>query len=262
VTRPGDGTQSSPDINSDEPWKNKELMLRLYEEEGYTFAEMGDLLGCSDGVISNWMTKHRADRLRDELDVEITGEHPHRDEDLLRTLYYEEELSTPEVAAVLDCSTGAVTDWMDRHGIEKRSLADAQSIKKGGRSDLYVYTNTGKGYERFKSHDDVVLHHRLLAVAYYGLDAVREMQIHHKNRIHWDNRPENIELIEAGDHSIIHSQKMDWLDSIRATEMYREGASSYDIAPTFDVAPQTVLRGVRRVDESIVRGNGGASPHA
>jgi hypothetical protein len=48
--------------------------------------------------------------------------------------------------------------------------------------------------------------HRLLAVAEFGADAVADKVVHHKNGIPWDNRPDNIELLDRAEHSRHHRQ--------------------------------------------------------
>lgn len=47
--------------------------------------------------------------------------------------------------------------------------------------------------------------HRLLAVSEYGLDAVVGKEVHHENGIPWDNRPENISLVDSAEHRRIHN---------------------------------------------------------
>ena len=46
--------------------------------------------------------------------------------------------------------------------------------------------------------------HRLLAVSEWGLDAIRGREVHHKNEIPWDNRPENLELVTREEHGEKH----------------------------------------------------------
>ena len=69
----------------------------------------------------------------------------------------------------------------------------------------------GTGYEYVASRSgekkDFVYIHRLLAVAEYGFVEVCDKEIHHKNRIPWDNRPENLEPLTTEEHKRLHSQQ-------------------------------------------------------
>lgn len=47
--------------------------------------------------------------------------------------------------------------------------------------------------------------HRLLAVSEHGFDRVKDNVVHHTNHIPWDNRPDNIELMQFGKHSSLHN---------------------------------------------------------
>lgn len=44
----------------------------------------------------------------------------HRDEDLLRELYHEEEMTTKEIAKELRCCRQTIEKWMKRFDIERR----------------------------------------------------------------------------------------------------------------------------------------------
>lgn len=247
-------SDSAGGVTQQKPWKDRDLVLRLRDDEGLTYREMAERLGCSESNVNRWLKIHRADELRKELDVEIPEEEPWKDGELLAELYHTEELSTPQISAVLDCSSATVNKWMDELGVEKRSTSEAISIAKGGSHGLWFRTNPRKGYERIACEKKTVLHHRLLAVAYWGLDAVRENHVHHENHIPWDNRKENLELVDPSTHSQMHRErKMNWLDALRATEMYDEGASTYELADVFDVAPGTVASNIRRVDPDLIR---------
>lgn len=244
-------------ISQSEPWRDKEVMMELREEQGLTFREIGERLGCSDGTACTWMKMHKADELREELDVDIPDEKPYQDGELMEQLYENEELSTTEIAAVLDCSTGAVVEWLSKHGIKTRSISEGNKLASEGGIIPTFYTRAAKGYEVANSSYATVYIHRLQAVAYWGMEAVNNKHVHHKNSIPWDNRKDNLELLEGGDHiSRVHEGNI-WLDRLRAAEMYDEGASSYDLAPVFDVTPNTAIRWVREVDDSLIRNNGG-----
>lgn len=244
---------------SEEPWKDKELMFRLYFEEDYIYSEMADRFGCSASTVSTWMKKHHADEIRADLDVEIPDENPYRDEDLMRHLYLEEQLSTTEISAVLECSTGAVLNWLDRFGIDRRSSAEGIALSKKEPKDVYFYTHRSKGYEMVKADEHPVAVHRLTAVAYWGFDAIRDKVVHHDAEIPWLNTEENLELLTKQEHQFHHKSKMSWLDTLRAAEMYRSGASSYDIAPRFEVSPGTVIRRIREFKPGLISGNSEAT---
>jgi len=64
-------------------------------------------------------------------------------------------------------------------------------------------------YEVVESPEGEVRLHRLLAVALYGFEAVAGRQVHHANRIPWDNRPENLRLLTPSEHSRLHHTEDD-----------------------------------------------------
>lgn len=53
--------------------------------------------------------------------IDVSGDYPWRNEDLLKALYWERELSLSQVAERLNTSVSTVVDWMERHSIERRS---------------------------------------------------------------------------------------------------------------------------------------------
>lgn len=171
---------------------------------------------------------------------------PWLDEDLLRQLYQDEQMSQTAIAEKWDCSQSTVGKWLDRHGIEKRSRSEAVSLGYGnGRYKVPFQTHT-TGPEcwrhTYKHEKDTVYVHRLVAVAKYGFEAVANMDVHHKNEIPWDNRPENLTVLTHGEHSS-HHKKVSGLDRLRIAELYENGdIGSYLLARRLDldVDPNTV----------------------
>jgi predicted transcriptional regulator len=206
------------------------------------------------------MKRHRADEMRAELDVDIPDEKPYGDGDLLETLYIDEQMSTLEIGAVLDCSSATVNKYLDENGIEKRSRSEAVSVASGGAKDWYFYSNKVYGHETIKpNRNEMVLHHRLLAVAKFGFDAVKDKHVHHENGIPWDNRPNNLQLVTNSEHRRIHEGKYTDSDEIRAIDMYRDGASSYKVADEIGCAPATVRHWINNRAPEIMRNRGNGS---
>lgn len=166
---------------------------------------------------------------------------PWTDKDLLEELYVERRLSMNQIRKGWDCSGTTVSKWLDAHGIEKRSASEAAQNMHGNLTQASFYTHP-RGYERWRSVDDTVDHHRLLAALKYGVDEIRGMDAHHKNGVRWDNRLENIEIVDPTEHKKKHL-KIDGIDRLRVAEMYEHGdISSRDLGSMFDVCGGSVLR--------------------
>lgn len=58
------------------------------------------------------------------------ADNPHRDKEILRTLYYEAALSLREMAERLGVSAPTVKEWMDKHDIERRSRWEGAMLKQ------------------------------------------------------------------------------------------------------------------------------------
>lgn len=182
-------------MSGDRPWQNPETLRRLYHDQGLTQKEIGDELGCSKSCVSIWMSKHDIDADRG-LVMEL------RDEEWLREQYQQERRSAQDIADELGCSEYCVFYWLDNHNIETRESPVNQ---------YYSVTTDGTGYERFHAtingNTRKVKHHRLLAVAEFGLSPVQDKEVHHQNNIPWDNRPSNITLVEKSEHARQHAQE-------------------------------------------------------
>lgn len=182
-------------------------------------------------------------------DVEVpegrSMEHPRpwTNEEFLRELYHGQTMTATAIANYWDCAQSTISNWLDNHGIEKRSRSEAMSIGYGTYRKIPFQTRYN-GYEQWYHARRSIDVHRLLAVAEYGVEEVAGAYVHHKNRIPWDNRPENIEVFqENGEHSRQH-KKFTGFRRIRTAELYEGGdCGSRTVAEElpFDISCTTVL---------------------
>jgi len=122
----------------------------------------------------------------------------------LREKYHVQGRSLEEIAQIIDCANAStVRSIMERHGVPRRKSTREMppwfgTVPQGHEA---VKTNMGKSG---MAH---VYIHRLVAVAKEGFDAVVDMDVHHKNNIPWDNRPENLEVKDHAQHSSDHAKE-------------------------------------------------------
>lgn len=174
------------------PWQDEDTLRELFIKKDKSTYEIADDLGCKQATVSKWLNRHNID----------TGfEHYEklRDETWLREKYIEESLSQHEIADLLGCGQMTVSRWCQKHGIETRKA----NFEKYG---CHTFDD---GYEIFSHRPKdgsggFVKVHRLIMVAEEGFDAVEGMEVHHKNGIRWDNRPENLELLTPSNHISLH----------------------------------------------------------
>ena len=130
----------------------------------------------------------------------------HTDAETLRHLYHDKDLTTYEIADRSEVSPTQIRYSMDKHNIEREDPSES------GRPEVdYVHYKTDiRGYEVWRVYRPETQKtitfpvHRLVAIAEYGVEAVAGNDIHHKNEITWDNRPENLEPLPRGEHLKLH----------------------------------------------------------
>lgn len=170
-------------------YTDRDTLYSLYVEDGLDQSEIAERFDTSQGTISRWIRKHEIKR-------------PLSDPDFLEREYHENGKSLREIADEIDSYPGSVQKAMTRHGIDTRK--STQEKPPSLKVDDY-------GHQIFKVRVDgtshSVRHARLLAVAKYGFDAVKGMDVHHKNEIPWDDREDNIELLTRSEHSRQHFEQ-------------------------------------------------------
>jgi hypothetical protein len=139
-------------------------------------------------------------------------EYPHHDPEWLTEKYWEDEMSLNQMADEAGFTLRAVARQMEKYGIPRRGMADAQRVRQM-RQPVPLLQNT-HGHEQWKDAtgqksgwtEQRVNVHRLAALAWGIIDTWDDpREVHHENEIPWDNREENLTALTTGDHLGVHS---------------------------------------------------------
>lgn len=185
---------------------------------------------------------------------------PWRNEEKLREEYKEKGKSSVELSKEWGCCKKTVLNWLDRYGIETRKENKKKPVQ---------YAVTGDGYERWMTQigsDYKSLYvHQLLAISKYGIDAVKNGVVHHKNTVRWDNRPDNIDVFNSqSEHSKHHAalEELDyepWRDKEIMEELYlKKEYSTYDIADELGCSRATATYWLHKLEIPTREPNGGS----
>jgi len=116
-----------------------EDIKRLYWNEGMTTYQIGAFLGYKQSTIHKFMKRHN-------LSTRGHGgkaDKPWNNADLLRKLYWDEELNLKEIGVQVGCCAEIVNKWMKRYGIPRRTTKECALIAvKRGRYDKLKTTAT------------------------------------------------------------------------------------------------------------------------
>lgn len=185
-------------------------LKRMYVEEEMTVAEIAKELGVSNTTAYRFMDEAGIDR-RNPSDYHVPQKYCN--EEWLREQFVHLERSTGEIADDFGLTSNAILYW-----VRKFELEDELPIK----CDFYLsgisstrgyptWTATGKGGP---AH---MLVHRLVVIAHgadpYEIFGDNNLQVHHRNGFKCDNRPCNLEVIDAKTHGRHHTpDSVKWTD--------------------------------------------------
>lgn len=108
---------------------DREDLVRLYWQEGFDQAEMAKFYDTDQSIVCDWMK---------EQDVPAYGwkaqsEQPYyKSERVLRYLYEKRLFTMEQIGELFDVTGKGIEYWMDKHGIERRSISEAAYIRRTG----------------------------------------------------------------------------------------------------------------------------------
>lgn len=198
---------------TDAPWQDEAVLRELYYSEGLSTTDLAERLGCSATTVRNWMDRFGLERRGPDYHGH-TG-YPWRDAERLGRMYWGDGMDQEEIAAELGCEQHTISKWLRRHDIPTR---DSQKIAiEARRVHRASFRTSERGYEYWRARcgekTELVAVHRLLAVAEYGFDAVRDKHVHHGKEdghlpaceIPWANWPGNIQPLTPSQHKQYHA---------------------------------------------------------
>lgn len=103
--------------NHTNPWEDEEKLRALYVDEQMSIPDIADKWDCGTTTVEQWLDKHSIDK-RDR--GGLPNDHPLKDAQELRRLYWEEGLSQGDLAERFDVYRKVVSKYMDQHGIDAR----------------------------------------------------------------------------------------------------------------------------------------------
>jgi hypothetical protein len=136
---------------------------------------------------------------------------PWHDEKTLEKLYWDKRMSTTEIGDELGCSSTTIMRWMGGFEIPTRDQKEAAGQHNYSKPAHYRINKDGHEIWQSNCGDESFMMqvHRLLAISEFGPKAVKGKFVHHKNGVPWDNRPENLQLMEPGEHTRYHHENGD-----------------------------------------------------
>lgn len=183
-------------------------LKRLYIDEQMSIKDVAEEIGVSHTTTI---------RLMEQAGIERRGftdkykDKKYRDEDWLYKKYITEGVSTKEIAEECGVTADCILNWLGEFEINRTPKCNFYFSSYSGTNGYPTWAGTGKNSP---GHLTV---HRLVVIA-DGADphevfGDKNKQVHHRNGFKCDNRPSNLELVDAKKHGQRHNlDHLKWSD--------------------------------------------------
>jgi len=172
-------------------YKNEEWLKKEYGQKRRSSRDISDEFGVNPKTVWYWADKYNLNRYR----------RPWECEQLMYYLYITKDYSIQDLCNELNGTPPNIIKNLRELGISK-------NIKQSPPSRY----QTEKGYVRIDGGTGDIYEHQLVAIA-NGANPheifANDKQVHHKNEIKWDNRPENLEVMAQDSHLSHHVTGVD-----------------------------------------------------
>lgn len=129
---------------NDNQYRNKNVLERLYVDQGLSAKKISKKLGCSKPTILRWLDNHGIKKRTEEEIVKDVYDHNRllwRDKGWMTEKYVNELLSTKAIARLAGCSPRTIVVWLEKHGIPTRSVSQGNRLVQLEKSKDKIWWN-------------------------------------------------------------------------------------------------------------------------
>lgn len=141
-TRRPNRPEAEVDIDQDRipenrPWRDEDTLYWLHNEKGIGTTKIANILDCDQTTVRRWVDEYEIKQGQPTYknDYHLEENWSRSDvawekESVLRKLYCEKGIGVREIANILECSPNTVSNWMEKHGIERDGHPEKPDLQK------------------------------------------------------------------------------------------------------------------------------------